>query len=63
MANATPEYSNPYYWAAYEVLGDNDRIKGRNYIPVVLIVAAVILAVITALLYLRRRRISRARPL
>jgi CHAT domain-containing protein len=49
-------YSNPYYWAAYEVLGDNSRIMQKNFNPV-LIIILLILIIATGLLlnYLKRR--------
>ena len=30
MKNSSPGYSNPYYWAAFQVIGDNSPIKQNN---------------------------------
>lgn len=30
LKNSLPTYTNPYYWAAYEVMGDNTPIKLNN---------------------------------
>ena len=63
IKNTPPEYSNPYYWAAYEVLGDTQRVTQgkRPYYIIFLLIAAVSAGFV--ILYLRRRRISRARSL
>lgn len=31
LENSTPTYSNPYFWASYQVLGDKLPIKGNPY--------------------------------
>ena len=53
-----PIYSNPYFWAAYEVLGDNSQIVRKNHtgliiIPLIVLVLAGLLA-----FYFKRRSIS-----
>jgi CHAT domain-containing protein len=49
-------YSNPYYWAAYEVLGDNSRIIQKNLNPVLIIILLIlIIATSLLLIYLKRR--------
>jgi tetratricopeptide (TPR) repeat protein len=63
IRSSPPEYSNPYYWAAYEVLGDNSEVTNNKWIPVIILFVIVILAGVSSLLYLRRRRIFSARPL
>ena len=63
IKNTPPEYSNPYYWAAYEVLGDTQRVTlGRRPYYIILLLIAVVSAGFI-ILYLRRWRISRARRL
>jgi CHAT domain-containing protein len=57
LKNSSPESKNPYYWAAYEVLGDNspvaNRVRNMN-----LIVAVIAFLTLGGLLfYLRRRKI------
>jgi CHAT domain-containing protein len=60
---SSPSAMNPYYWAAYEVLGDNapvaHNLKG---IWIILLVAGIIVAG-GMLFYLNRRRIFSDRSL
>ena len=58
-----PVCSNPYYWAAYEVVGDNTPVTHNKYVPVVIFSVIVVLAAGFAVFYLRRRRIFSARSL
>ena len=58
-----PVCSNPYYWTAYEVVGDNSPVTHKKRVPVVILCVVVILAGVCAVFYLRRRRILSARPL
>jgi CHAT domain-containing protein/tetratricopeptide (TPR) repeat protein len=58
-----PLCSNPYYWAAYEVIGDNTRVTCNKCVSVVIFSVIVILAAGFAVFYLRRRRIFSARSL
>ncbi|MCX6328303.1 MAG: CHAT domain-containing protein, partial [Bacteroidia bacterium] len=58
-----PLCSNPYYWAAYEVIGDNTRVTRNKCVPIVIFSLIVILAAGFAVFYLRRRRIFSARSL
>ncbi len=63
LKTSNPAYANPYYWAAYEVLGDNAPVaENRNFliIPIILV---IILAGAGLVFYLRRRRIFPARSL
>jgi CHAT domain-containing protein len=57
----TPQFSNPYYWAAYEVLGDNEAVTRRKSTSLIIIILFVLFAAGGAALYLRRRRIFSAR--
>jgi CHAT domain-containing protein/Tfp pilus assembly protein PilF len=60
-----PVYTNPYYWAAYEVLGDNSAIIGNKRESALLILMIIFTLTGGALLafYLRRRKIFSARSL
>ena len=58
-----PMCSNPYYWAAYEVVGDNTPVTHNKRAYAVIFSIIVILAAGFAVFYLRRRRILPARPL
>lgn len=59
-----PVYSNPYYWAAYEVMGDNSPIPVSNIKMVLSVTGLVLILAVTFLvIYSRRRRIFPARPL
>ncbi len=54
---SSPAFKNPYYWAAYEVLGDNAPVA-RNLIGYgIIIVLVVILSGGVVLFYFKRRRI------
>jgi CHAT domain-containing protein/TPR repeat protein len=55
-----PVYTNPYYWAAYEVLGDNNPIVRKNLISVLLISVIMILLTGALIYYFRRRNILSA---
>jgi hypothetical protein len=60
MKSIPPSLSNPYYWAAYEVLGDNAPVVNKSYkvlIPVIIALSAFG----AGLFYFRRRRISAER--
>ncbi|MCX6256220.1 MAG: CHAT domain-containing protein [Bacteroidia bacterium] len=59
-----PLYANPYYWAAYEVMGDNSPIALNNN-KMVLVIITVILILAAGLLTIRykRRSIFAARSL
>jgi CHAT domain-containing protein len=58
LTQASPAFKNPYYWAAYEVLGDNEPVA-RNFKRSYLFILLVIILVSggTVLYYFRRRKI------
>lgn len=60
LKNSPPALKNPYYWAAYEVLGDNTRINSDS-LRYIGISAFVVLAGVVLSVYFRRRRISSER--
>jgi hypothetical protein len=57
LKNASPAFTNPYYWAAYEVLGDTTRLTKRKISPAVTMIFGLIIISGLAVIYLRRRRI------
>ncbi|HEX2922171.1 MAG TPA: CHAT domain-containing protein [Bacteroidales bacterium] len=54
IKNSPPSFSDPYYWAAYGVLGDTGKIK-NNRIMIVSVITIFILS--SFIYYLRRRKI------
>jgi CHAT domain-containing protein len=59
-----PLYTNPYYWAAYEVLGDNSPVVRKNHnLFLIIIILILILAAGLLLNYFKRRSIFPARSL
>lgn len=57
LKKATPSATNPYFWAAYEVLGDNVSVARNIKRSVLILSLLVIIAAGTTALYFRRRRI------
>jgi len=53
-----PIYSSPYYWAAYEVLGDNSQIVRNNHTGLIVITLIIIVLTGFLVIYFRRRSIS-----
>ena len=62
LKETPPAYSDPYYWAAYEVLGNNAPIRRHHGRFLFAGLGSIILCV-CLILYLRRRRISSDRSL
>ncbi len=60
-----PVYTNPYYWAAYEVLGDNSPVlrKTRESTLIILIIIIAVAGAVWLAFYLRRRNNFSARSL
>lgn len=56
LENSTPTYSNPYFWASYQVLGDKLPIHGTPYRKLWYIAIAVIAAGIFLLYRYTRKR-------
>ena len=63
LKSSVPAYTNPYYWAAYEVLGDNSPVAPRRVRPVIIITVLIFISGIILFLYFRRRSIIPARSL
>jgi len=60
IRSQTPAYTDPYYWAAYVVLGDNSEVT-RNYNTVVIPGVILIILAGAGMIYFRRRTIFSAR--
>ncbi len=60
-----PVYTNPYYWAAYEVLGDNSPVisNNREYALIILMIIIAVAGGSLLTFYLRRRKTFSARSL
>lgn len=57
LESVTPSRKNPYYWAAYEVLGDNAPVSNNNKSIVILLTVVLVLPGAGYLIfYFRRRR-------
>jgi CHAT domain-containing protein len=57
LKRSSPAYSNPYYWAAYEVMGNTAPVKRSSSTSGIIICALLLIAGVVLILYLRRRRI------
>ena len=56
LKNSSPAFTNPYYWAAYEVLGDSAPVT-LNRTRSVIMMGLVVLISGLLVIYLSRRRI------
>jgi CHAT domain-containing protein len=56
LKESPPEFTNPYYWAAYEVLGDNTPIAVNNK-DLTIIIACLVVIITELLFYFKRRNI------
>ena len=55
LKEASPAFTNPWYWAAYEVLGDNAPVARNNTVAVLVIVSlGVFLAAGMLFFYFKR---------
>jgi CHAT domain-containing protein len=63
LKTSPPIYANPYYWATYEVLGNNAPIKRRYSALELIIITGVLISAVILILYLRRRKIFSDRSL
>jgi CHAT domain-containing protein len=63
LKKSSPAFINPYFWAAYEVLGDNAPVaRNPDRLAIFISVIALLVAAMFVF-YLRRRRISSDRSL
>ena len=64
LKTSPPAYTSPYFWAAYEVLGDNTPVANHYGAPVLIIlILSVIIIGGILIFYFRRRRIFSDRSL
>ena len=63
IKKASPSYADPYFWAAYEVLGDNSPIAHNRKGSYILFSFMGIIAATILLFYFKRRRIFSDRSL
>ena len=61
LDNCPPAYTNPYYWAAYEVLGDNSAVTRNSRITVIAGLMLILSGGIWLVVYFIRRTIVSAR--
>ncbi len=57
LKKSPPVLRNPYYWAAYEILGDNGPIINKDNRIVTFVTILVLISVSALFFYFRRRRI------
>jgi CHAT domain-containing protein len=58
LKKSSPAFKNPYYWAAYEVLGNNDPVARNTSEFFIIISLVIILSAGIMIFYFKRRRIS-----
>lgn len=58
IKNSPPAFQDPYFWAAYEVTGDNSPVVRSFPAYAILIIIGMIILTGAAVFYFRRRRIS-----
>jgi CHAT domain-containing protein len=63
LKGSSPAYSNPYYWAAYEVMGNTAPVKSNNFATGLIFCTILLIAGVVLIRYLRRRRIFSERLL
>ena len=57
LHNSSPAFTNPYYWAAYEVVGDNAPVTGHYERMIIAMIFFILLLSVILLFYFKRRRI------
>ena len=58
LKKSSPAFTNPYYWAAYEVLGDNAPVTRNNVLIVITLIGLIVILTGGGLLfYFKRCRI------
>ena len=61
LKNSSPAFANPYYWAAYEVLGNNAPVTGYIGEKILIITVVILICAGIALIYFKRYKIFSAR--
>jgi len=54
LKNSSPAFANPYYWAAYEVLGNNAPVTGYIGEKILIITVVILICAGIALIYFKR---------
>ncbi|HZY26251.1 MAG TPA: CHAT domain-containing protein, partial [Bacteroidales bacterium] len=57
LKNSAPEFAHPYFWAAYQVLGDNTPVARDSHKYIIVIGIAGLLVTLILLVYFKRRKI------
>jgi CHAT domain-containing protein len=57
LKNSSPAFTNPYYWAAYEVLGDTTPVAPKKTGSEIILIIGVVIISGLSIIYLRRRKI------
>ncbi|MCE5347544.1 MAG: CHAT domain-containing protein [Bacteroidales bacterium] len=57
LKNSSPAFTNPYYWAAYEVLGDNAPVVRNRFSTVLIMISLILILSGVLLCYFKRHRI------
>ena len=57
LKNSPPEFAHPYFWAAYQVLGDNTPVARDSNKYIIVIGLAALLVTLILLVYFKRRKI------
>ena len=64
LKTSPPVYNNPYYWAAYEIMGDNSPVVRINRNTILIIISLILILPAGLLItYFKRRSIFPARSL
>ncbi|HPI45568.1 MAG TPA: CHAT domain-containing protein, partial [Tenuifilaceae bacterium] len=59
LENSTPTYSNPYFWASYQVLGNKLPIHGTPYRKLwYMAIAVIVVGIFLVYRYIRNKRIK-----
>jgi CHAT domain-containing protein len=56
LKDSSPIYTNPYYWAAYQVMGDKSPVANNNKTWLVIVLLAISLSGVIWIVYFKRRR-------
>ncbi len=57
LRSCSPEFAHPYFWAAYQVLGDNTPVARDSHKYIIVIGLAALLPALLLLVYFKRRKI------
>lgn len=60
LRSSSPTYANPYYWAGFQIVGENRSIVSKRSINLIYILLFIVLSG-SIIVYFKRRKISLAR--